>query len=384
MKKKIIFLISQPLNLRNIKRYGFNFFIENNWEVECWNFFYLDKTNKDYENEEKIKNYKFDYLKFFNKIDFIKKTLKIKNDFFYVDCVGRSYVLYQKLLSIKGGKRINADFGLIPLLPRSTVKYNFEKFNLLRLAVILLTKINKKIISFFLPSPYFFFSSGDLGKKLALERGRTPIIEAHNLDYDNYLEIKNIQKLHNNEDYIVYLDQYFENSIDIKMENLKFNKSSEFKNKLINFFNFCKEKYSYEIVVAGNPRREYDSNYFSPYKLIHDKTSELIQNSKMILAHNSTAIQIAILFNKPIILLTSDEIEKIPEINEQIEAFSKELNINILKLEKYYEKDLKIYFLDNSENYNKYIQKYVKSKTSENKKFWEIVISNAEKFISKK
>ena len=40
MKEKIIFLISQPLNDRNIKRFGLNFLNENNWDVEWLNLFY--------------------------------------------------------------------------------------------------------------------------------------------------------------------------------------------------------------------------------------------------------------------------------------------------------------------------------------------------------
>ena len=114
-------------------------------------------------------------------------------------------------------------------------------------------------------------------------------------------------------------------------------------------------------------------------EIIWQPSKDLIRNSKIVLAHNSTAIQIAILFNKPIILLTSEELLEIPQIHKQIEAFSEELNIKTLKLENYNNLDFKHYFLDKSRYYGKYIEKYIKSKSSKNKKFWEILNSNLKK-----
>ena len=376
MKEKIIFLISQPLNDRNIKRFGLNFLNENNWDVECWNLFYLDKTNQD---NEKFKNLKFKYKKFFNIKDFISAGLNIKKSFYYIDFVGISFVLGQLFLSIKGGKRIAADFGLLPSIPTYVFYNNFTRYKILNVLLAIIYKIQKKIMSVFLPIPYFFFSSGKLGKDLAIKRKNPTIIEAHNLDYDNYLELNEQLNVNIENNYILYIDQYFENSIDLKMDKLKFNEIDRFKKKLINFFNFCKEKYNYDTVIAANPRRYNENNCFFPYKLVFNETHDLIRNSKIVLAHNSTAIQIAILFNKPIILLTSEELLEIPQIHKQIEAFSEELNIKTLKLENYNNLDFKHYFLDKSRYYGKYIEKYIKSKSSKNKKFWEILNSNLKK-----
>ena len=77
-------------------------------------------------------------------------------------------------------------------------------------------------------------------------------------------------------------------------------------------------------------------------KFIFDKTIDLIYNSKLIIAHNSTAINFAILFNKPIILLNFRILDSLALINSKVtESFTDELSIQKIDIDLDYNYDFK-------------------------------------------
>ena len=81
MKKKIIFFLSQSIDKRNIKRFGYNklskYFDCQLWDIS--NLFF--SKNKMYQN--KIFYDKKNFLLIKNNFDFINKAIKINNNFFF-------------------------------------------------------------------------------------------------------------------------------------------------------------------------------------------------------------------------------------------------------------------------------------------------------------
>ena len=70
MNKKIIFLFFQPLDKYNYKRWGFETFLNQGWDVECWLFFgkfysIFNKKEVFYQKRENFYNFKstFECLK---------------------------------------------------------------------------------------------------------------------------------------------------------------------------------------------------------------------------------------------------------------------------------------------------------------------------------
>ena len=73
-----------------------------------------------------------------------------------------------------------------------------------------------------------------------------------------------------------------------------------------------KKKFDSKIVVAAHPRANISdyNNFFKGREIFNSKTIDLVKNCSCVLAHTSTAISYAVIFKKPIIFLTSNEIIK--------------------------------------------------------------------------
>ena len=119
-------------------------------------------------------------------------------------------------------------------------------------------------------------------------------------------------------------------------------------------------------------------------RFFFDKTIELIFNSKLIIAHNSTAINFAILFNKPIILLNFSILDSLALINSKVtESFVDELSIQKINIDLDYNFDLKkIKKLNFSKirlaKYNKYKNNYLFFKKNKNisNSIWDSISEN--------
>ena len=74
------------------------------------------------------------------------------------------------------------------------------------------------------------------------------------------------------------------------------------------------QKNDLEIIVAAHPKSNLDHTcgMFPDFQVIKDKTCKLVAESSMVVAHSSTSIQFAILADKPILLITSRQLESGP------------------------------------------------------------------------
>ena len=117
MKKKIIFLLFNPLDERNYQRYGFPIFEKNGWDIECWIFY--DKIFKD--KTPIKKEYVYTLKSFF---DCIKRIKKLPKDFIFIDLSKRDFISYflQRLMIIKGGKRVLITVTEYPYIKNISVK----------------------------------------------------------------------------------------------------------------------------------------------------------------------------------------------------------------------------------------------------------------------
>ena len=176
----------------------------------------------------------------------------------------------------------------------------------------------KLIFLIVLPRADISFTSGKIGRKLATLRKDKKIVLAHNLDFDNFLKLNKKKKLKN---LVVYIDQDVENSIDFKMDEIKFYDVQNFNKTILKFL----DSFGNKVIIAGNNRRKVKKNIFG-IKTIYNKTDQLVRDSKLVIGHNSTALQYAVLFEKPIILLSTKEIQLIPSMHKNILILKKLLD----------------------------------------------------------
>ena len=365
-KKNLIYIFNQKIDKRNIQRFCLKEVDKYVKNLHIINFY------KNFKSSNKFVNSKLLRIN-------IKTLLKLINNSdenYFVDLSNKTFreLFFLKILSLAGYRRITLDVGLIPV---ENLNYHILKNNL----------NNNQFITFFfnffmrffykitylllLPKPDLAFTSGVVGKKLSKMNGVKKIIESHNLDYDNFIKIK--KKKIRTKNFAVYIDQDFKNNDDLKNDGIKF-KNNEFENKMKYFLNHINKKII-NVKIAGGNRRVIKKKLFN-LKTKYLMTDTMIAQSKLVIGHNSTALQYAILFEKPILLLSCNELKKIEQIHQHILNLKKIIGCQYLDIDIDNLKSKKKLFKINKKKYYQYKKNYIKSNLNDNKNSFQIFKKN--------
>ena len=229
-------------------------------------------------------------------------------------------------------------------------------------------------------------SAGDKAVPIKLKKGKKnfKIIYIHSVDYQNYLDYK-FQSLKNIDDekVAVFLDQILLHHPDNKLiQNFDTPVSSKYLDELKKFFIFIKTKFNYEIIIALHPRC--DENTFNLYedffkiKCFRNKTVELISKSNIVIAHPSTtALSYPIIFRKPLIFITTNELEKNYYKYVTFRMTSKIIKqpfVNISK-EECLQKLKDLEKID-QKGYLKYFSNYIKNQHANDESLWKCFLQN--------
>ena len=98
------------------------------------------------------------------------------------------------------------------------------------------------------------------------------------------------------------------------------------------------------------------------------------------IAHSSTALQFAILLKKPVIFLTTNELQNDSNFSGQIKASAKSIGKNPINIDEPFtidwEKELRV----DEKCYDDYIDMYIKKKGSEELNTWQILANRLKCF----
>lgn len=316
MKKKILIKL-RKVNLEKVKKTFKN--LEKNYFLD---YYVSDQKTSNlnkilYFLKRKNQN---NYVCF---IDFIKNK-SLKDFFFYL-------ILQNKILSIKPFLAPKARHNF---RKKKDIKYFLENFNKIK---IFLNYFVKKINSFVKHDVIFLAGTY---KEKEISKDYKFKIYSHSFDFENFIIQK---KLVNNEKKkhkkILFIDEMMQNHPDYIEQNLEVPISySQYLtgiNKLFKKINKCT---GYNSEIAFHPKS--DKNYMKDFDdvLKHfQNTYQAIYNADLVIAHASTAIGIATLFNKPIVLLIFEEM-KDTWMEAYIQEFSKSLKCEIFYLNEFLSK----------------------------------------------
>lgn len=207
---------------------------------------------------------------------------------------------------------------------------------------------------------------------------KTKIIYAHSFDYDNYLKKNDNIKTIKKKPYAVFLDQYLPHhpdapiffGVDPRCTKEKYYPA------LNNFFNIFEKKFNMQVIICAHPKSDYKSNPNCLYgrKFVKNKTLELVKGSSLVFAHCSTTITYAVIYNKPLVFLLSDEYIRSFD-NYTPFVIAKKLNsacYNIDKKNNIFNIQRKDLFKIHKKKYQIYKNEYIKYPGSSNEPFWEI------------
>ena len=200
---------------------------------------------------------------------------------------------------------------------------------------------------------------GKSGYNIPVVKNSKKVIETLSYDFFESLKYKKSKK-----NYTIFLDEDLYDHRDYKLlNNQKFVSIIYFK-EINQFFNLFEKKYNTEVIVSLHPRTKNinrSKRYFNNRKCFVGKSHELVSNCKYVLLHPSTtALNLPIIYKKPMIFLTTDELLKKLEIKARIvkrQLMFKHHFINLSKYKSYiYPKNFN--FIDHNA-YGKYLRDYI-------------------------
>jgi hypothetical protein len=136
-----------------------------------------------------------------------------------------------------------------------------------------------------------------------------------------------------------------------------------------------------EVRIAAHPRASYQNlehDYFQGYAVERGSTAELIKNSAVVVCHDSTAIHLAVLFAKPVIFVTTNDLIRARE-GRSIDLTAAELGKRAINLDGDlstvdWRKEISV----DPEKYAQFKRNYIKMVGTPERPMWDVVIDHIE------
>lgn len=200
-------------------------------------------------------------------------------------------------------------------------------------------------------------------------------IWAHHFNYDIFLAINKRPKI-KMAPYAVFLDEDMVYHSDYLHHGLNPVTSEKNYYTALNRFLYAFEnRTGLSVAVAAHPRSRYDlrPNLFAGRVAVLGKTAELVRNASLVFGHTSDSQTFAVLWRKPIVLLTTNDLQKSfkqPYIDAKSELFDAPLiNMDSFDLSNL---DLQKLSHVNQQKYEDYKRLYIKKPATPELPVWEI------------
>ena len=253
---------------------------------------------------------------------------------------------------------------------------------------ILIEKINKRIrIKRYTPN--YRVVCGTINM-VGINDKKSSIIKAHTLDYDFFIQEEEID-LSQNDSYILFLDQHGPYHSDFVHANIKpYATPNNYYPAIDSGLSRMAESLGLNVKVAEHPRSFYKANQIKyKHPMIKGNTFKLIRKAEVVVAHDSTALNWAIVMKKPIIFATTDEIQNTPTAGVYKAYFIKNwaaiLGKNVVNMDQISKINNWDPYLDVDEKiYEKYINTYITQIEKPKTMYWDIVIDRIESDLFQK
>lgn len=368
--KKIIIIDHEPLTMRRSEIFRINELLERGINVEHWDmsqYFHKGMTITDTiyaEYSHQILNLK----ELRNAIDYNN----ISNTLFIVEVF--------KLFKYRTFFRILAEqhcFCIKLELYATTLSGNLSLWQKLKIGNIraIWNAINKRF-NYALNLIYFKLYKIHV-HALYIGSGNNSLINIHinHPDWEKALQVRKNAEYLLSQRYVVFCDEYFPLHPDLfyfekeKIKNLA-DMVMSYRKSMCSFFDRIEKEFGFQVIIAAHPKSDYHSNDFGKRLIFKYKTPELIKDCEFVLLHASTSISYAIIFNKPLIMLTTPEYKKVKSAYYYqliIEKYFSSHIYNVLSND-----PIKLYQISPALRL-KYIYNYLTSKGVENQSNTEIL-----------
>ena len=222
-------------------------------------------------------------------------------------------------------------------LAKKIIKYCNRK----KLITLIINKFEKK-------SFHFVFSTGY----------EKPLIETKKFIPINSTVQINIKNSYKTLNKCVFIDQGYPNHPDLIKKGYHHGNEKKFIEGYNNFFDFIENKIGMEVIIAKHPRSSVPNNYFKGRVCKINETENLIKESRYVIAHFSLINNVAIQYQKPMLIIYNEDIKEFPNNSvNYMYKLSDILNVNIINIDNYKESD--VIFKYDKNAYENYINNYI-------------------------
>jgi len=385
--KRVVYLIEQPFDDRNFERFGIQSWIDRQWDVEVWDLtpWAHPRVWEDFNGRGHGLKKFAGYIPVASWRALEAKLRSAATIRCFVDLTGEGFQSVRAKAALKrtGAKRIVCAVGSIPVPDHDTTLIS-------RLAKIvskgpgaawrsLSAAFFSRVVAPRIPADWAVISGTE---SMTLARSSLGVVKAHNFDYDIYLKLMRSGPV-GAEDYVVFIDQDYCFHLEfVYMGTPAVVTAERYFPVICDALDAISAALGLEIRIAAHPRASYEQRqepFFRKFRMERGRTAEMIKGCRAVVCHDSTAIQYAVLFGKPAIFVTTDELSRAYE-GRSIEKAAAELGKKPINLDRVdpravdWREELRIDF----EKYAGYRNKYVKTEGSPELPLWSIVIDQVD------
>lgn len=211
----------------------------------------------------------------------------------------------------------------------------------------------------------------------------TRVVNAHAMDYELFRSFRDTHQTQT--DTAVFIDEHMGFQRDMIAQGADMPDQPEsFYPKLREFFDRVERETGLEVVIAADPRADYSDKpgLFGDRRIVYRETARLVAESKLVLAHRSTALGFAFMFRRPVMLIATRRMYKHWAQKPAMDAFAKLLGKTIEFFDNADEADLSHAFDMNTACYDTYNRDYIKIPGSTDHPYWDIVISAMQDYLA--
>ena len=385
MINKVIFIVSAPLYIGDYERYGAEILIDNGFNIQ-----FLDITPYIYpvlfSNATKKNLYKGVNKKtLHDKASALKEINLITSDSIILLLLHFNYNTYHIFRAISKAS-LEYAVPILSTVPKfaynTSKKYFFSKtakINHLNLPRILKNRLFSpryyNLLGVSAPIALLLAGESCLSHPLFLLSNKsTEILWLHTFDYDLYLQSQDSQHQSGLKSAVF---------IDAPSPRYKFDAlipgisspltEAKYYPALCKFFNYIESEFNVNVEIASHPKSDHDSrpDYFGKRLVHNNRTVSMIRDSTIVINRNSTSVNFAVLYKKPVIFHTSDEIETSLVMTNQIKSMALALGNIPINIDHLSNIDWSNQRKIDKQAYSQYKNLYIKKDNTDDLPIWQ-------------
>ena len=376
---KVIYIVESRFTERDFHRFGVQSFLDKGVDVYVWDVTTVMNSKAAQAINKNIACNSINIEYFNNQQNVVKSILELDNNAFILSFIPyhlNSISIYRAISKkniryslIRAYSNIFADTASSTRSFLSIVK------KLISINVVMNKLLTRMPLYVFGVSPANYVFTGGLKSNIndILIATDTKVVPIHTLDYDEFLNERVEQCI--DKKYIVFIDQNLPFHTDrIYSSQPAVVTPQVYYEELNEFFGYLEHEHKASVVIASHPRADLikAKEFFLGREVIIQKTAVLIKNSLFAIIHYSNAVNYCVLYEKPFILITTDELNASGNgvfVSALEKRFVKKSS-NVTSKE-YLTKPLALNVDTNI--YNSYARDFIKDNNNDIK-FWDVVV----------